>query len=309
MTGRLLSLCERNFWLFFVLGLGLGLLFPWQFTRIGPATLPLLALVLFLTYLKLDIGAFFSLGSRAYHLFYLWLLRFLLLPMLGMLALTALAPQHVLGLALMLAIPPAMSSPVLAEVVGGKVETTLFLAVLGHLLSPLSLPLLVGMLGNTMSVSLPGMARLLALLVLLPFGVAMACRRAVPRVISRTSPYYSAASLSLILVVLAATVAPHADVLLAGVRGSVWLLIAESALLLFLYCYSWLISSGMPREERLAVMISGTYLNLTLLVVLTAQFFSAREVLTAVLFVLPVNLALVPLNLVARRLNSTARRA
>lgn len=298
---RVIHLLERNFWLFFFLGLGLGLLFPAQFSSLEPVTLPMLALVLFLTYLKLDIGAFLSLGGRAYHLLFLWLLRFLLLPLLGMLALTALAPQHVLSLALMLAIPPAMSSPVLAEVIGGKAELTLFMSVLGHLLSPLSLPLLVGLLGNTMSVSLPGMARLLALLVFLPFGVAMACRRAVPRVISRTSPYYSVLSLSLIIVVLAATVAPHADVLLSGVRGSAWLLLAEGILVAFLYCFTWMISSGMRREERVAVTVSGTYLNITLLVVLAAQFFSAREVLATVLFVLPVNLSLLPLNIIARR--------
>lgn len=292
---------ERNFWLFFFIGLGLGLLFPAQFARLSPVTLPLLAFVLFLTYLKLDFGAFLSLGTRAYHIFFIWLLRFVLLPVVAMRLFSIIAPEHVLGLTILLAVPSAMSSPVLAEVVGGKVALALFFAVLGHLLLPLSMPLLVGLLGNTLHVSLLSMARLLALIVFIPFIAAMLAKWKLSPFVERTKRSYSVLSLTLILFVLAATVAPRADVIITGVRGSTGLLLAESALVAFLYGYSWLISSGLQPAERKSILVTSTYLNLTLLVVLSAQFFSAKEVLTAVLFVLPVNFALLPLNLVARR--------
>ncbi len=299
---RLLSWCERNFWLFFIAGLVLGLAVPDQMVRLEPVTLPMLAVVLFLVYLKLDMGAMLSVGKQSYHLLFLWAVRFFLFPLLGMLIFTILLPEYALGLTLLLAIPAAMSSPVVAEMIGADVTQTLFTAVIAHLLCPVSIPLIVALMGNSLGIPLTSMGRLLALLVGVPFCAALLVRWKLQGVVTRTSRYYSAFSLILILVILASTISPHADVILVGVKSNWALLAIEGILLLLLYGFSWLISSGMTISKRLSTLVSSVYLNLALLVVLCAQFFSTREILIAVLFVLPVNIFLLPLGLVVRKI-------
>lgn len=300
----MIAWAERHFWLFFALGIGLALAMPREMSALSGLALPALAVVLLLTYLRLDVSRLRV--FRSPYLVAFGALRFLALPVAAALLLGGW--RYSSGAVLLLAMPAGLSTPVLAHLFGAAMEEALVLSISGHLLSPFSVPAVLGLSGASVSVPLSVISRMLALLVLLPFALAALCRTFLPRLVRRTSPSYSALSLALLTVIIAGTIAPHSASLLGAVREAPALLALLVALCVALHLFGWLLAIGRSGKERVTLVISSSFMNSTLALVLASRFLSADALLVSVLYLIPLNLASIPLGLLARRMLASESR-
>ena len=199
-----------------------------------------------------------------------------------------------LGFALYLlaAMPVGMTAPLLAEVVGGKQTLALVLTVTTSLLAPFTIPLLTRWLyGASVSVDALGMFKQLALVIFLPFILAMIVRRLMPKVVSAAKPATKPISITLLGLLIAGAVAKQSEAIISQSKD--WPLLLGVVVLLFAF-FAVLHAAGYyafwwkKHDVKATSSVSLTYMNFTLAIFLASQFFPRPAVL------LPLVLSIIP---------------
>ena len=292
---------EHHFWVFMFIGLGIGFGVPEQAKILQPWVLPALGAVLLLTYLKLNLADLFSLGGKLSGLLIVVGVRFLAVPLLVLLFLPHVLPEYVLGIALLIAVPSALSSPVLADIFKGDIAPALFLAIVSHLISPLSIPLVLALAGPSVDIPLVVIGKMLLLLVGLPFIIAQLVRWRVPALVEKASPGFSAISLMLLIVVAAGTIAPHAKTIISMAPTVPFLLMVLFVVFLLLHLLGVMLAVRSPPKEKVSIILASTYMNLSLALVIASEFFGSTEVLVIVFFIPFWNLGIILFGFLMRR--------
>lgn len=226
---------------------------------------------------------------------FLLLANFLMLvgfPALVWLLFGGIAPDMGLALFLLAAMPVGMTAPLLVEVVGGKQSVAMVLTVTTSLLAPLTIPLLTKILyGASISVDAVGMFKQLALVIFLPFVIAMVVRALLGKTLEKVKPMTKPLSIILLGLLIAGAVAKQSDQIIGLSKDWFQLFVAIGALFVFFlamhfmgyYAFWW-----KKHEDKNTSSISLTYMNFTLAIYLASQFFPKPQVL------LPLVLSILP---------------
>ncbi len=252
----------------------------------------ILQIIFFLSCIKIDPK---QVGGHMRDWKYLFWANFLMLvgfPLLVWLVSGSWAGDLGFALYLLAAMPVGMTAPLLAEVVGGKQTLALVLTVTTSLLAPFSIPLLTRWLyGASVSVDALGMFKQLALVIFLPFMLAMAFRKLLPKAVVMVKPATKPISIMLLGLLIAGAVAKQSEAILAQARD--WPLLLGVVVLLFAF-FAALHAAGYyafwwkKHDVKATSSVSLTYMNFTLAIFLASQFFPRPSVL------LPLVLSIIP---------------
>jgi len=291
MINRILKILSESYIFVMVAALALGLFLPQAKYLIAWNTF-ILQVIFFLSCLKIDPKQvldylkdwrFLSLAN------FMMLIGF---PFVVWLVINPFAPDMGLALFLLAAMPVGMTAPLLVEVVGGRQSVAMVLTVTTSLLAPLTVPLLTKVLyGASITVDALGMFKQLALVIFLPFALAMIVRWVVPKAIQTIKPATKPISIILLGLLIAGAVAKQSASIIALSHDWWQLFVAIGTLYVFFFVTHLLGYYGFwwkKYEDKNTASISLTYMNFTLAIFLASQFFPKPQVL------LPLVLSILP---------------
>ncbi len=233
-----------------------------------------------------------------------WML--VVLPIVTYMAAQAVAPQFAVAFMLLAAMPAGMTSPLLAEVIGGRESLALVFTVTTSLLAPITVPLMVKLMaGTSVSVSFLTMFITLAEVIFIPFALAQLVRWFWPKTVTSFIPKTKPISIILLGLLIMGIVAKQADTILGGLNGPylvaiIWLFV----LFALFHVLGYFTVFWRSVSDRMTITLCVTYLNFTLAIYLAGLFFKDPNVIVPiVLSVLPWSLYMIPFKYFAGRAN------
>lgn len=223
--------------------------------------------------------------------------RMLLFPVaIGLLFLSAWS-EYALSALLLSGISTGVAAPFMSNLVRANTPAVLVVVVLSSLLVPFTLPLLVNLLfAQSMEISLPGMMRLLLLVVFVPLAAAEGVRRCSGTLADGLMRHQFPISVGLFAVNNLGIFSRYSDffyqqpqaiavsTLVACVLGALYLV---TGLLL-----AW----RRPLEDQLGAVVGLGMMNNVLVIVFSSQFFGPLEPTVAAMYMIPFFGLLLPLN-------------
>jgi len=291
MINRILKILAESYIFIMVASLVLGLFLPQTRYLIAWNTL-FLQTIFFLSCLKIDPKQVLDNLKDWKFLGLASLVMLIGFPVLVWLVVSPFSPDMGLALFLLAAMPPGMTTPLLAEVVGGKQSVALVMTAMMSLLAPVTIPLLTKALyGATVAVDTFGMFKQLALVIFLPFALAMFARWVLPGAVLAIKPATKPISIFLLGLIIAGAVAKQSASIIALSRDWWQLFVAIGTLYVFYFATHVIGYYGFwwkKHEDKNTASIALTYMNFTLAIFLAIQFFPRPQVL------LPLVLSILP---------------
>jgi len=311
---RFLSLVERWFWVLCIAAGVLGVLLPWPGDLMRPAIEPILLLMLFLTCLKISLGAVGVHLRRPRLLAWMLLLAMVLTPLAFYGATLLILPVFAVGVLIMIAMPGGMMDASLTEICGGDGSLALVGTGLTTLICPVTVPLLLYLLGVQPKNLSPDESALgllllqagwLSLFVFVPPLLAAAVRRVAPRAVERLKPSISGLTILCLMMLIYIALARFGGGLRkpGGLESALsllgWLFVVSGAL----HLIGYFLAGARRSRERIALSVNMAYMNNLLGLVFALKFFGEKiiYVLPAVLMEFTMHVWLAPLRRFGRR--------
>lgn len=270
---------ESNFAPIVVLGLILGLFLP-QLASFHFLISYLLASIIFLTSLKVDFKVFFN-YLKDYRFFgpRLFLIK-IIFPLIVFYIVSLFSPELALGGLLIVAMPSAVSNIVISNLFKANNELTLSFTVGSHILSVLSLPLLVFIAsGESVSFDYVSLGMSLAQVVLLPLLLSIIVKRYFWKKVAPYTKYSSAIAVFAIfaIVLIIASINRESFFEFHTFLNSIFF-----ALVLVVLLFVVGLFLGKNRPNKLALSISAFRINASLALYLSNEFFPKEVVLVII---------------------------
>jgi len=274
-----------------VLAMAIGLFVP-QAKHLIPWTTLILQLIFFISSLKMRTDLVWASAKDWKFLLAVNIYMMVLLP-IAVWALVWPMPTG-LGMALFLlaAMPSGMTTPLLVEVAGGKQAAAMVMVVTTSLLAPLTVPILTKVLyGASVTIDIWGMFLKLAMVIFLPFLLAILCRHLFTETVKKINLKTKPISIYLLGVLIIATISAQSENLFL-LSADWWKLII---LIIGLYVFVVLMHLAgyfgfwwKSHAEKNTASISLTYMNFVLAIYIAGEFFPSHEILLPlVLIILP----------------------
>lgn len=208
------------------------------------------------------------------------------------------APEIAISMLILFATPAGMATPFLCEICKGKYNLSLVLCVVTSLLAPISIPLLIKfILGTEIEVEFINIFLSLIKIILIPFVLANVIKyffkkEKIVKIFPATKPI----STILIGLIVMGLIAKNAEATkIALQEKSVEYLIPLFIIFGLIHITSYFLFFWKNKQERIALSISFTYMNITLAIYLAGNFFNTPEIIIPIILAeLPWSLLLVP---------------
>lgn len=272
----------KNFFLpLLFTAIALGLLFPGG-QALKPALPVLLGTLLFFNFYTIDIQ--WAHFLRKELLIYL-LIVLGILPALVVTTTSFLPPEFRLGVFLVAITPAAISGPLVVGIIGGSPELSIANTVLFALLSPLSYTFLTGLYFDAadLRVSSQQIIMKLMLLIGLPFGLSLACKK----IRSLTSPLHRLAAYSrlfFVLIVFTAISASSQELRGIPLQELAGLILVMLGIAVILYASGFLL--GKDAQTKRALAVSMGLKNASLCIWLALSNFSPLTAIPATVYII-----------------------
>lgn len=280
-----------------LLSLTLGLLLPQYTIQLAPYGTFFLGVIFFLSALKIDLKEVLSYLKDAKLVTAVNLVMLIGLPIAVYYATFLIYPDLAIAFLLLAAMPAGMTSPLLAEICGGKQSLALVLTISTSLLAPFTVPLMVKLLaGATVQVDTFAMFLSLVKVIFIPFILANLVKFFWHAKIKASYFTFKPISTVLLGLLIMGIVAKQSATILGGLNAKFLL---EVAALFILFAVFHLVGYWTAwwrkRDDRVTVTICIAYTNFTLAIYLAGKFFDdPKIVIPVVLSVLPWSLLVIP---------------
>lgn len=282
-----------------VLAMALGLIFSKYVAFFSDYTQIMLAIICFLSALKMDLTTIESSLKDVKMLFVANALMLIVFPVVLYFLVRWIAPDFAIAFMMLAAMPSAMTSPLLSEVSGGRQGLALVLTASTSLLAPFTIPLVFYLLlGSTVSMDFGSMIWSLSKVMILPIVLAMAVRPMLIKPIKASMYAFKPISITLLGLLIMGIVGKEADPLLQAFHQGVflWSLVGLFVLFIALYLIGYWATPWRDRADRMTMSVCLTYMNFTIAIFLAGKYFSSNPyvVVPVILSVIPWSLTVVP---------------
>ncbi|MEL7120089.1 MAG: bile acid:sodium symporter, partial [Bacteroidota bacterium] len=287
-----------------VLAIVMGLIAPLQ----GGVWLQLLEselmLMLFLVFLKTDVLKILDRIKNIRLMSYLMVVFLMVIPIAFYVPIAQVNTDYAILALLLVAMPPGTSSPALTDITGGNTELCLGISILAAVVAPFSIPFLFGFfLGKTTVLQPMDIFFDTAAIIFIPMIAAQIFRVLTPRFISKTAPTYTALNILILFLIVYSIISSQQKALLASSYSIILDILVVYCIFIALHIVTYIIAFRHKKEDRIAMVISKTYMNNGLSMVLAVKYFDPSIVLLVTLSELPWNTLLIPYQWILRRQN------
>lgn len=289
---------------FFLAGIVWWLVFPDFFTPTYYWLTPLIIWLMYLWSLDIDWSALWSLKKYRKQVIQWYVVMMLLLPLVLYFLLWPIIWNEVATGVFLLSIAPAWIAAVaFTRLMGWNSLLALCLAIISTLTFPFLLPLMTQyFLSQSVAIDSMAMFTDLLLYCILPIAAWWATQQYLPIVKRHVSDHIDRVSIIMITLMITWPVAYNAsvflDLKLSYVLLTVVWLFGLSALLHLAW---WFTFTGAGKENKIAWSLSKWFMNISVVTVVAAKFFSPTVLLIVMLYEFPRDLMLIPFKWVMKR--------
>jgi BASS family bile acid:Na+ symporter len=290
-----------------VAALGCGLAFPDWFVPYAGLTGVLLQFIFFASGLRIDFRAILT-ELRDVRLFVVvTLFRLAIFPFFVYLIVGFFFPSLVVPLVLLAAMPAGMTSPLFVDMIRGNVPLALLLTAGTSLLSVMTLPIILSLLGGASTAFDPGtMFRTLVFIMVVPLAIAQVVRffSFGRMLIARGQSFTRVGSILALWLLIATVASKNSQAIQYGFEGGevfkAFLIMSGLLVCFHLGCYA--LSYWRSRKDRITVTLALSYMNFTLAIFLAETLFrDPGAILVVILSMLPWNIGLIVFQWLVRR--------
>lgn len=285
---RILEFIEKNFWLFFLAGVLLGLFFPAGGNFLNPFMVPLLMVVLFLTCVKIDMIEVIEHVKNPLFIVYVLAVYLIVVPLITYYLFYFINQELAVSFLLLTAIPPGVASPFLTDLLKGNVSLSLVIAVIGSLIAPFTMTVLLFFTVNkVVQIDLIGILQTLLPIVFVPFIVSQILRKTSIKFVQNNKKYFTSISTILLSVFLYIAISKQASEILKDPL-SLWPYIFWLyVLFILMHVTGYFFAFWRNKKDKIALTVTKIYLNNALAIVIAHNYFSPKIALIILLSELP----------------------
>jgi BASS family bile acid:Na+ symporter len=283
------SYIEKNAGLVFIVAILLGIVFPADVKSVSSFLIPLLIAMLYVAFLRVDTSHVKSEMKKPTRLFSQVVLSFFVVPLFIFFVLYQFgATEYAVAMMLLAAMPAGLASPLLTSIAGGRVETSVVLSVVTHLLVPLSVPFLFWLSsGVDVQVNIASLTQQMVLLIGVPIVLAFFSRQFFGNLVDSSRGYHKLVSILVLAAVAYLVIIDHAQTIRTDIFAVITPLLGSYVLFVVLALSAFLFSWGRKPKEKAGFIVSRIYMNNALAIVLAYQFFGPEVTLITIMAEIP----------------------
>ena len=283
---RFAEIVERYSSLIFISGLIIGVLTD-SFSRFEFLVPFILGFVMFLSFLKIDYKKIVDYMKRPSLLFFISFIQMILFPILFYLFFKLINEEFAIAVLLLVALPSAVFSPVLANMFKGETNLSVVLVILNHIVSVFSIPFLFYLLiGRKLSIDVNLLALSLFELIIIPLVLAAIVLYKYNDRVKRIDPYLNSIAIIGLFFITIFALSPHHSYIFQNLLNCMSLMLFQFLIFLTLLII-YLVPMKLKKEERRTVTITKSFMNNMLGVVIALKFFSPYYLVFMVLTGVP----------------------
>lgn len=278
---------ENNFGIFLFLSLVLSLLLPQWSSFLEPLLSPILMVLLFVSFFKVDLDELFRFFKKPSIVIYLMVSFMIFVPIVVFLLFKWIYPEFAIGFLLLASLPPAMASSGLAGLLKGNISLALVLTTVGHLIAPFSILFLFYFLsGSQLDINLADLFLNLVTLIFIPliFFFLLRKQKRLAAIINKNG---GVITIFIVCLICYITVGKQAGFIMNNPKKVVFQVLALYLYFIVMHLVGYFIAFWRKPEDKIASSIAKTYGNTGLGIVLAYKFFSPEVILIMVLAEIP----------------------
>jgi BASS family bile acid:Na+ symporter len=293
---------ENNSSFIITLGIPLGLLFP-QFAILKPYLTYLLMLILFFTFLKLDFVDIIKVAKRVKLLIYAIILDLIILPLIVFAMLKIFKAQDFLLASLLLfsAVPAGVASASITDILGGDTILSTTIIIITHIIAPLTIPLLFYiLLRKVIRVDYLNISLTLIKLIFLPLILSQAFKYTFKNLTAQIVKRNKIITTSILLLLGTTITAVNYNFIVKNPVSALGFMLISIPIYILFMVIPFYLTPKLPMEERISILATKAFMNVTIGVVLALSFLDAKASLVLTLAQIPWSLMIFPAQIFIR---------
>ncbi|EKD93719.1 MAG: hypothetical protein ACD_28C00075G0002 [uncultured bacterium] len=300
---KIINWIENHFGAFLMGGIIAGMLFPEMGHWTLKAILPIMGIVLLLTFLKVNFSEILNHLKNIRFLGYVTTMYMLIIPGIVFAIFQNVNPDLAVAALLLSAVPCGVSAAPLTHLLKGNTSLSITLTILSYLIAPITLPLLFKILvGQSIDLDIVGLFKTLLFLIFIPLGLSEILKKYSPKNVKKIKPYTKSLSVLIISVMVYTGIAIQRDQILENPEQILNQLAWLYGLFLLYHTVGYLMAPQRPKTDKIAISVSKTYMNNTLGIALAVNFFNPAVVLFMVLSEIPWSTAIIGFKIILKYL-------
>lgn len=272
---------EGNFSLLLLLGVIIGFFVPKFGSFADELVIVLTAVLIFLSCADIKPVDFFKIDVFQVGIFVV--LRFAVFPLVLFFLAYKFAPEYAVGILLLGLMPAGVAVASLCSMSHAKVVLGLGLTIISSLLAPAIIPAAFSFLGKFVEVDIFDLFLVLTGVVFLPVGLYFGLFNRSEKISGLIRKYNKAGSVLILSFILVIVIAAQKDALLNDVSTIVYGLIVMTIFFVVVYGFGFIYAMFMPKEDKVAYILSSGAMNNSLAVGLAFAYFDPTTSLFIVL--------------------------
>ena len=292
---KITSFIEKYFWAFFIAGLILGLFFPVFNDFLMTMLKPILMIMLFLIFLKTDIAEIIANIRNYRQMTFLTISFMIVIPLLFYFIIKTFDQTLAVGVLLLLAMPPAVASPALTDIVKGNIALSTSIVILTSIVAPLTVPFLFWVIQfDGLSVSPWWLLKDLALIIIIPVTASQLVKRYAGKFITKREYILTSVNILMLTLMVYIAMGSQREVILSDFSGILWDTFVLYVVFILLHFIGHIMGLKENKKGKIAITIASGYKNNGMAIVLAALYFQPAILVLMVLSELPWNTLLIP---------------
>lgn len=262
----------------------LGLAFSGVAKVISPYTTFALALIFFISALKLDLKELNHYLRHFGKMSAFLVFSLVFLPAVVFYIVSPFDAELAIALTIISAMPAGLTTPILSSILGGRPSLSLIITVFSSLFSVFTIPLVLEFFAKTqVNVEFLDIFIKLVEVIAIPFVLAEIVKHFLPNAIEKSAKNLKIISVVLLGFVIMGIAAGQAERILGSLNTSILpLILAVFVLFGSRHLIGYYFSFWRGKHEKIAVTISLTYVNIALAIYISASFFESSKIITVV---------------------------
>lgn len=299
---KVVNFIENNVSLFLIISIPFGLLFPY-FAFLKNYITYLLMIVLFVTFLKMDIMEIVHHIKRPMLLLYIEGMSLIAAPIIVYFVLTLLKFDYIVVAALVLlaAAPAGVASSAMTDLTSGDTSLNVVIIFVSHLIAPFAIPFLFFILFKKyIKLDYLNVLITMAKLILIPLAAALLSKQFFKEKLNLIKEKSSLLAIIPVFLISLTVISINAPFIKSNPFQVVKYLLIVYPEYFFFMVFGFVIVFWLSLKEKIAVSNSKTFANVSIAMVLAFEFLDPKAALIVALAQLPWPTMLVPVNIMLK---------
>jgi len=299
---QFIKFIEKNSSFIISLGIPLGLLFP-QFSIFKPYLTPLLILILFFTFLRIDIKDILVVTKRIRLVSAVVIVDLLMIPMFVFAVFKILKVENYILTAFLLfsSVPGGVASASITDILDGDTLFSTAIIILTHIFAPITVPsLFYILLRRVIKIDYLNTAITLVKLIFIPLLMGEISKKVLKNTIEKISSKSKVITTTLILLLGAIVTAVNYNYIMAHPLNALKLTLISIPIYMFFLVFTFYLFRDASLKERISISTTKTFMNATIAVVLAINFLDTKSSLVLTLAQIPWSLMVFPAQIFVR---------